>query len=86
MQVGRETSRWIVQSAAAIGMPLLVGTLSAQVQAPALPGAHPISASDRVYTADQTSNTVSVISPVTNELLGTIALGNPRPDKILDPN
>ncbi len=86
MRVGRETSTWIVRSAVAIAMPLLVGTLSAQVQAPALPRAQPISASDRVYTADQTSNTVSVISPVTNELLGTIPLGNARPDAILDPN
>ena len=38
------------------------------VQAPALPGAQPITARDRVYTADQTSNTVTVISPATNEV------------------
>ena len=49
-------------------------------QAPALPGAQPISANDRVYTADQDSNTVSVINPKTNKVLGTIALGNPRMD------
>lgn len=53
------------------------------VQAPALPGAQPISSRDRVYTADQTSNTVSVIDPSTNTLLGTIALGNARPDQLL---
>ncbi|KAH8657195.1 40-residue YVTN family beta-propeller repeat protein [Tricladium varicosporioides] len=47
-------------------------------QAPALPGAQFISASDRVYTADQTSNTVTVIKPLTNEVLGTITLGKPR--------
>ncbi|MBZ0156897.1 MAG: beta-propeller fold lactonase family protein [Alphaproteobacteria bacterium] len=35
---------------------------------------------DRVYTADQISNTVSVINPVTNTLLGQIRLGNARPD------
>lgn len=52
-------------------------------QAPALPGAQPISSRDRVYTADQTSNTVSVIDPATNTLLGTIALGNARPDELL---
>ena len=36
-------------------------------------------ASDRVYTADQTSNTVSVIDPATNKLLGTIHLGEVVP-------
>jgi len=41
-------------------------------------------ASDRVYTADQNSNTVSVINPATNTLLGQIRLGNARPD-ILSP-
>ena len=56
----------------------------APLQAPALAGAaQPIAASDRVYTADQTSNTVSVIDPLTNTLLGTIALGNARPDDLL---
>lgn len=39
---------------------------------------------DRVYTADQNSNTVSVIDPAKNTLLGLIELGNPRPD-ILNP-
>src|SRR3954468_21349345 len=45
----------------------------------ALPGSR-----DRVYTADQNSNTVSVIDPGANTLLGQIRLGNPRPD-ILSP-
>lgn len=39
---------------------------------------------DRVYTADQNSNTVSVIDPVSNTLLGQIRLGNPRPE-VLSP-
>jgi len=34
---------------------------------------------DRVYTADQTSNTVSVIDPATNKLLGSIHLGEDVP-------
>ncbi|TCT10258.1 YncE family protein [Paralcaligenes ureilyticus] len=38
------------------------------------------SAQDRVYTADQNSNTVSVINPSTNTLVGQIRLGNQRPD------
>ncbi len=41
-------------------------------------------AQDRVYTADQNSNTVSVINPATNMLLGQIRLGNQRPD-VLSP-
>src|SRR5260370_36596636 len=36
-------------------------------------------AGDRVYTADQTSNTVSVIDPATNKLLGSIHLGQDVP-------
>src|ERR1700675_3828833 len=39
----------------------------------------PISSTDRVYAADQTSNTVSVIDPYKNQLLGVIPLGNPIP-------
>jgi YVTN family beta-propeller protein len=39
----------------------------------------PISNADRVYAADQTSNTVSVIDPYNNQLLGVIRLGNPVP-------
>lgn len=39
---------------------------------------------DRVYTADQNSNTVSVIDPASNALLGQIRLGNLRPD-VLSP-
>jgi len=38
-----------------------------------------ISTKDRVYTADQTSNTVSVIDPSSNKLLGVIRLGQPIP-------
>jgi YVTN family beta-propeller protein len=34
---------------------------------------------DRVYTADQTSNTVSVVDPETNTLLGSIHLGDDVP-------
>src|ERR1700739_3767356 len=39
----------------------------------------PISSHDRVYTADQTSNTVSVIDPEQNKFLGVIRLGDPVP-------
>src|SRR5215470_1396938 len=39
----------------------------------------PVSNHDRVYAANQTSNTVSVIDPSTNQLLGVIRLGDPLP-------
>jgi YVTN family beta-propeller protein len=39
----------------------------------------PISSHDRVYTADQFSNTVSVVDPSTNKFLGAIRLGDPTP-------
>jgi YVTN family beta-propeller protein len=39
----------------------------------------PISHQDRVYSAEQYSNTVSVTDPVDNKLLGTIRLGEPLP-------
>lgn len=42
----------------------------------------PISARDRVYAADQTSNTVSVIDPSSNKLLGVIRLGDPIPGSL----
>ena len=38
-----------------------------------------VSSHDRVYAADQTSNTVSVIDPSSNKLLGVIRLGDPVP-------
>jgi YVTN family beta-propeller protein len=39
----------------------------------------PISHRDRVYAAEQFSNTVSVTDPMDNKLLGVIRLGDPQP-------
>jgi YVTN family beta-propeller protein len=39
----------------------------------------PISHRDRVYTAEQFSNTISVTDPVDSKLLGVIRLGGPQP-------
>jgi YVTN family beta-propeller protein len=39
----------------------------------------PISHQDRVFSAEQFSNTVSVTDPVDNKLVGTIRLGDPLP-------
>lgn len=56
-----------------------VFALALPMAASAEPSTH-----DRVCTADQNSNTVSVIDPSTNTLLGQIKLGNQRPD-VLSP-
>ena len=39
----------------------------------------PVSSKDRFYTSDQFSNTVSVINPSSNQLLGVLKLGEPTP-------
>src|SRR5215510_4980849 len=60
----------------------LLVCLAAPAMAQQAPWARPdvaISGHDRVYCADQTSNTVSVIDPAENKLLGVIRLGDPIP-------
>lgn len=46
-------------------------------ESPSGSGSEP-NARDRVYTADQVSNTISVIDPSTNRLLGALRLGSER--------
>src|ERR1051326_8596926 len=65
---------------------LLASTVLASVSASAgqAPGAASdpdiaVSHRDRVYAAEQFSNTVSVTDPVDNKLLGVIKLGDPQP-------
>jgi YVTN family beta-propeller protein len=60
---------------------LAAGTCTWAGQAPAAAAAAdiPITHHDRVYAAEQFSNTVSVIDPVDNRLLGVIRLGQPLP-------
>ena len=57
------------------GMPALAGQVPAAASAPDIPVSH----HDRVYAAEQFSNTVSVIDPADNKLLGVIRLGEPSP-------
>ncbi len=42
----------------------------------------PVGHRDRVYVAEQFSNTVSVIDPASNRLLGVIRLGDPSPSSL----
>ncbi len=61
---------------------MLAGSLPALGgQAPGSAGAAdvPVSHHDRVYAAEQFSNTVSVTDPADNRLLGVIRLGDPSP-------
>lgn len=58
----------------------------AQVQAPALAGiGSPVSPADRIYTGDQSSNTITVVSPYTNTVLGSITLGSERLSDVIGP-
>jgi YVTN family beta-propeller protein len=63
------TTAFVTSSSSLIGQ-ALGATAAADV---------PVSHHDRVYTADQFSNTVSVTDPVDNKLLGVIRLGDPIP-------
>jgi YVTN family beta-propeller protein len=66
----------------------LVALFAIQAFSPARAGQAPVAASapdvpishrDRVYSAEQFSNTISVIDPVDNKNLGVIRLGDPSP-------
>jgi YVTN family beta-propeller protein len=63
------------------GATLAISTGAQAGQAPGAASAVdiPISHHDRVYAAEQFSNTVSVTDPVDNKLLGVIRLGDPQP-------
>ncbi|KAJ2980265.1 hypothetical protein NQ176_g2742 [Zarea fungicola] len=64
----------------------LASIAAAQIQAPAVAGvAPPISNADRLYSGDQSSNTITVIKPLTGEVLGTISLGKTRLTDVLNP-
>ncbi|WP_315835000.1 YncE family protein [Bradyrhizobium prioriisuperbiae] len=61
------------------GSALSVPAFAGQVPGAASDADIPISHRDRVYTAEQFSNTVSVTDPVDNKLVGVIRLGDPQP-------
>lgn len=58
--------------------PVLAGQAPGAAQAPDIP----VSSRDRVYLSDQTSNTVSVVDPASEKLLGVIRLGDPTPGNL----
>jgi YVTN family beta-propeller protein len=68
-------------AAALLGLINSTGLFAQSGQVPGRASAPGIAISDRdrVYLSDQTSNTVSVVNPQTNMLLGLIKLGEPTP-------
>src|SRR5246500_1092167 len=71
----------LVFSTALTAVALACASLAWASQAPGSLSAPdiPVSHRDRVYSADQFSNTVSVTDPVDNKLVGVIRLGDPQP-------
>lgn len=69
-----------------LSLALLLGMAGAASagQAPGAAGAAdvPVSHRDRIYAAEQFSNTVSVTDPADNKLLGVIRLGDPTPGNL----
>jgi len=74
----------IQQKTATLALGLLLAASANAGQTPGHASAPdiPISAHDRVYLSDQTSNTVSVVDPATEKLLGVIRLGDPTPGNL----
>ena len=66
-----------VLAASLLAAPMAAG--AGQAPAPASAADIPVSHHDRVYAAEQYSNTVSVTDPADNKLLGVIRLGEPQP-------
>ncbi|MGO4355107.1 YncE family protein [Rhizobium sp. RAF36] len=75
-------SRSLARILFAATMLLPIAAVSGQVPTSASVPDIPISHQDRVYAAEQFSNTVSVIDPADNKLLGVIRLGDPQPGNL----
>jgi YVTN family beta-propeller protein len=72
---------WLAKGLLLAGTMLIASGLAHAGQIPGAASAPDIAVShhDRVYAAEQFSNTVSVTDPVDNKLLGVIRLGDPQP-------
>ncbi len=66
-------------AALVVSLGLTAPAFAGQAQGAASAPDIPISHRDRVYAAEQFSNTVSVTDPADNKLLGVIRLGDPQP-------
>ena len=74
----------VQQKVVILTLGLLLAASANAGQVPGLANAPdiPISSHDRVYLSDQTSNTVSVVDPAAEKLLGVIRLGDPTPGNL----
>jgi YVTN family beta-propeller protein len=72
---GRSLVYALAGGAAWVSASVLAGQAPGSASAPNIPISH----RDRVYAAEQFSNTVSVTDPVDDKLLGVIRLGEPMP-------
>jgi YVTN family beta-propeller protein len=74
-------NRWLLRSSLLTLTMLATSATAWAGQAPGTASSPDIAIShhDRVYAAEQFSNTVSVTDPVDNKLLGVIRLGDPQP-------
>ena len=73
LTIGLLSSLWLVASS-----PALAGQAPGSASDPDIPVSH----RDRVYTAEQFSNTVSVTDPVDQKLVGVIRLDDPQPGNV----
>jgi YVTN family beta-propeller protein len=71
-------ARLLASALLASTLPVEAGQAPDAAAAPDIPLSH----RDRVYAAEQFSNTVSVTDPASNELLGVIRLGEPQPGNL----
>ena len=72
------TMTLLANSLLAASMPVWAGQAPGAASDPDVPVSH----RDRVYAAEQFSNTVSVTDPADNKLLGVIRLGDPQPGNL----
>lgn len=77
-------TRMVLARLAAVAIPLVCAPATWAGQAPGAASDPdvPVSHRDRVYAAEQFSNTVSVTDPADNRLLGIIRLGDPAPTNL----
>src|SRR5262250_1539493 len=75
---GRPLFSALAGSAAWVSASVWAGQAPGSASAPDIPISH----RDRVYAAEQFSNTVSVTDPANNKLLGVIRLGDPQPGNL----
>jgi YVTN family beta-propeller protein len=74
----RHLRSFLVSALLACSLPAWAGQAPDAAATPDIPISH----RDRVYAAEQFSNTVSVTDPASNKLLGVIRLGDPQPGNL----